>query len=104
MRRLTERRLRSVIRNILREYHVSETNPKSQSMHALQIDRLIKRVCPRLKGKNIWVPIGGMSRGHVIYLEELEEIIAGIIPIVKLDPESTDVYDHEQKSSFKRVK
>ncbi len=97
MKRLTERRLRSVIRNILREYHVTESNPKSQSMHALQIDRLIKSVCPRLKGKNIWVPVGGMSRGHVIYLEELEEIIEGIVPIVKLDPESTDFHGHQQK-------
>ena len=96
MRRLTERRLRSVIRNILREYHVSESNPKSQSMHALRIDQLIKRVCPRLQGKNIWKPIGGMSRGHVIYLEELEEIIAGIAQIVKVDPENRD-YGDQQK-------
>ena len=97
MRRLTERRLRSVIRKLLREYHVSESNPKSQSMHALRIDQLIKRVCPRLKGKNLWVPVGGMSRGHIIYLEELEEIIEGIVPIVKLDPESTDFHGHQQK-------
>tara|TARA_Y100000592_G_scaffold38385_1_gene60776 strand:+ start:3370 stop:4335 length:966 start_codon:yes stop_codon:yes gene_type:complete len=97
MIRLTERRLRSAIRNILREYHVSETNPKSQSMHALRIDQLIKRICPRLKGDNLWKPAeSAHGRGYMITLGELEKIIAGIIPIVKLD-EDFKVKSKDQK-------